>query len=119
MFEKEALHCKVVLIGESGVGKTSIINRYISHTFSIIMSGTPCSSFVTKTIYIKDYNESIKFEIWDTAGDVKYRALAKVFYKNVSGIILVYDITRRNSFEELKNYWIKEIKPVVSPNSSN
>ena len=119
MFGKEALHCKVVLIGESGVGKTSIINRYISHTFSIIMSGTPCSSFVTKTICIEDYNESIKFEIWDTTGNVKYRALAKVLYQNATGIILVYDITRRNSFEELKNYWIKEIKPVVSPNLSN
>ena len=119
MFEKETLQFKVVLIGESGVGKTSIINRYISDTFSIIMSETPGASFATKTIYIKDYNKSIKFEIWDTAGNVKYRALAKVFYTNAKGIILVYDITRRNSFEELKNYWIKEIKPVVSPNLSN
>ncbi len=68
---------------------------------------------------MRDYNESIKFEIWDTAGEKKYRDLAKVFLKNASAVILVYDITRRNSFEELKNYWIKKIISVASPNSSN
>ena len=61
----------------------------------------------------------IKFEIWDTAGQEKYRSLAKVFYKNSSACILVYDITRRNSFEELKNFWINEIKLNGSPNLSN
>ena len=96
--EKEAIQIKVVLIGESGVGKTSIINRYTMDTF------TP------KTINLKEYNQSIKFEIWDTAGQEIYRSLAKVFYKNAAVCVLVYDITRKKSFEELKNYWLKEIK---------
>ena len=119
MTDKEALQCKVVLIGESGVGKTSIINRYISDTFSTVLTATPGASFTTKTIFLKEYNQSIKFEIWDTAGQEKYRALAKVFYKNAAVCILVYDITRKNSFEELKKYWINEIKANSSPNLCN
>ena len=118
MAEKEALQCKVVLIGESGVGKTSIINRYISNTFSTVLTATPGASFTTKTILLKEYNQSIKFEIWDTAGQEKYRALAKVFYKNASVCILVYDICQKKSFDELKKYWINEVKTNGSPNLS-
>ena len=119
MADKAALQCKVVLIGESGVGKTSIINRYISNTFSQVLTATPGASFTTKTVFLKDYNQSIKFEIWDTAGQEKYRALAKVFYKNAAVCILVYDILRKTSFEELKNYWVNEIKVNGNPNLSN
>ena len=118
MTDKEAMQCKVVLIGESGVGKTSIINRYISNTFSQVLTATPGASFTTKTVFLKDYNQSIKFEIWDTAGQEKYRALAKVFYKNAAVCILVYDILRKTSFEELKNYWVNEIKVNGNPNLS-
>ena len=119
MFLNVPLQCKVVFIGESGAGKTSIINRYTSDTFSSVLTSTPSASFTEKTVFMRDYKESIKFEIWDTAGEKKYRDLAKVFLKNASAVILVYDITRRDSFEELKNYWIKKIKSVASPNSSN
>ena len=118
MTDKEALQCKVVLIGESGVGKTSIINRYAHNKFNEIETVTPGASFTVKTIFLKDYNQSIKFEIWDTAGQEKYRALAKVFYKNAAVCVLVYDITRKNSFEALKNYWINEIKANGHPNLS-
>ena len=116
--EKKAIQCKVVLIGESGVGKTSIISRYTSNTFSSALAATPGASFTTKTIYIQEFKQSIKFEIWDTAGQEKYRALAKVFYKNASVCILVYDITRKASFEELKKYWISELKSNSNPNLS-
>ena len=119
MYEKEPLQCKVVLIGETRVGKTSIINRYISDNFSSSLSPTPGASFTAKTVFIKDYNQSIKFEIWDTAGQEKYRALAKVFYKNAAVCILVYDIINKKSFDELKNYWINEIKANASPNLCN
>ena len=119
MTDKEALQCKVVLIGESGVGKTSIINRYISNTFSSVLTATPGASFTTKTVFLKDFNQSIKFEIWDTAGQEKYRALAKVFYKNAAVCVLVYDITRKDSYDALKNYWINEIKANGSQNLCN
>jgi Ras-related protein Rab-11A len=108
--EKKAIPCKVVLIGESGVGKTSIISRYMTDSFSSTLGSTPGANFTTKTVFLKNENQSIKFEIWDTAGQERYRALAKVFYKNAAVCVLVYDITRKTSFNELKNYWYKEIK---------
>ena len=119
MSEEESLKYKVVFIGETRVGKTSIINRYISYNFSSSLSPTPGASFTAKTVFIKDYNQSIKFEIWDTAGQEKYRSLAKVFYTNRDAIILIYDITERRSFEEIKKYWINEIKDNTSSKQSN
>ena len=116
--EEGAQTCKVVLIGESGVVKTSIISRYISNTFKSQLMSTPGANFVTKMIIMEDDNQSIKFEIWDTAGQERYRALAKVFYKNAAVCVLVYDITRKASFDELKNYWVKEIKENALPNVS-
>ena len=104
-----ASKCKVVLIGESGVGKTSIISRYLNNDFQSKLMPTPGASFVTKNVLMEEENKSILFEIWDTAGQEKYRSLAKIFYKNASVCVLVYDITRKSSFEEIKNYWIKEI----------
>ena len=104
------LSFKLVLIGESGVGKTSLINRYVSNTFESNMVPSPGGSFTTKTMLFKNYNKSIKFDIWDTAGQEKYRALAKVFYKECNGCLLIYDICDKKSFEELKNYWIPEIR---------
>ena len=108
--EEGAATCKVVLIGESGVGKTSIISRYTTNIFKSQLMSTPGANFVTKNVIMEDENQSIKFEIWDTAGQERYRALAKVFYKNAAVCVLVYDITRKSSFEEIKNYWVKEIK---------
>jgi small GTP-binding protein len=101
--------CKVVLIGESGVGKTSIISRYLLNKFSATLGSTPGANFTTKTVFLEEENQSIKFEIWDTAGQEKYRSLAKVFYKNAAVCVLVYEITRRASFDELRNYWIGEL----------
>ena len=98
---EEMLSFKLVLIGESGVGKTSLINRYVSNTFESNMVPTPGSSFTTKTMLFKNYNKSIKFDIWDTAGQERYRALAKVFYQNCDGCLLIYDICDRKSFDEL------------------
>ena len=110
MEEEGAKNCKVVLLGESGVGKSSIIDRYTQNTFKSQRLLTSGANFVTKTIILEDENKSIKFEIWDTAGQEKYRSLAKVFYKNAAVCILVYDITRKASFNELKNFWVDEIK---------
>ena len=113
--------CKVVLIGESGVGKTSIISRYISNTFKSQLMSTPGANFVTKSVVLEDENKNeqpLKYEIWDTAGQERYRSLAKVFYKNAAVCVLVYDITRKSSFEELKNYWVKEIKENTPPDIS-
>ena len=116
--EEGALTCKVVLIGESGVGKTSIITRYITDEFKSQMTATSGASYISKYIILEDENKSIKFDIWDTAGQEKYRALAKVFYKNAAVCMLIYDITRKSSFDALKDYWAKEVKENTQPNVS-
>lgn len=108
--DSEAESCKVVLLGESGVGKTSIISQLMEQQFSEDQAATTAATFSTTTIHFDKYDKSICFEIWDTAGQEKYRALTKMFYKDASIAILVYDITREESFEELKKYWAKQVK---------
>jgi small GTP-binding protein len=114
--ENNTISCKVVLIGNSGVGKTSIINQYISDEFNDEQITTTGSTFCTKIMKFEEKNAEISFEIWDTAGQEKYRCLTKIFYKNASIIILVYDITRKDSFEDIKNYWFNEIKESSNEN---
>ena len=110
MNDDAILNCKVVLLGESGVGKTSIITRYVNNYFEDNSLTTNGASSTYKTIYLEKYNKSIKFEIWDTAGQERYRALTKIFYKNTNAVILCYDITKKGSFNEIKNYWFNEVK---------
>ena len=101
--------CKVVLLGETGVGKTSIISRYVLNQFSDVVVSTTGASYATKIIEI-DKDNKIKFQIWDTAGQERFRSLAKIFYQNAAAVVLVYDITVRDTFEKLKEYWIEEIR---------
>ena len=98
---------KVVLVGESGVGKTSIIHYFIYEKFDDRVLSTVSVSFVSKEMNFNERN--IKFDIWDTAGQERFHSLAKIFYENSNVAILVYDITKRDSFEKIKNYWYKEI----------
>ena len=117
--EEGAATCKVVLIGESGVGKTSIISRYTNNTFEENIMSTTGASYCGKAMTFDEYGgKTIKFEIWDTAGQEKYRALTKIFYKDAAVAILVYDITRRKSFDEIKNYWYNQIKESGKANIS-
>ena len=111
--------CKVVLLGESGVGKTCIIARFINNTFEDNIISTTGTSYAGKNMTFDEFNgKTIKFEIWDTAGQEKYRALTKIFYKDAGVAILVYDITRKESFEEIKNYWYNQIKEYAPKNIS-
>ena len=98
----KAQNCKVVLLGESGVGKTCIISRYVNNTYDEKSETTNGASYASKTLDFDSYNKSLRFDIWDTAGQEKYRSLTRFFYKDAAIAILVYDITRRDSFEELK-----------------
>jgi small GTP-binding protein len=100
---------KVVLVGESGVGKTSIITQFIDQTFQEDQQSTTGGTFSTKSVKCGN-NKTLKFEIWDTAGQERYRSLTKMFYKDANAAVLVYDITRKDSFEQLKSYWAEQIK---------
>ena len=106
----DALNCKVILLGESDTNKTQIISHFINNTFKDNILSTTGASYAAKTLRFDEYGKSVKFEIYDTAGQEKYRSLSKIFYKNAGAAILVYDITKRNTFEEIKNYWEKQVK---------
>ena len=110
MEAKDNITCKVVLVGESGVGKTCIIQRYVNNNFNENVESTIASTYTYKTIDYKKLNKSISFDIWDTAGQELYRAVAKNFYYNASIGILVYDIRRKDSFEAIKEYWYEQLK---------
>mgnify|MGYP002626573460 CR=1 FL=1 len=107
--EKTIESYKIVLIGESGVGKTSLISQLMDQTFQQDQQSTTGGTFSTKTV-LCDNNRTLKLEIWDTAGQERYRALTTMFYKDANAAILVYDITRKDSFEQLEEYWCKQIK---------
>ena len=99
-----------MLLGETAVGKSSLINRFVSNTFKNDFKSTMVGYCSSKEINFEKYDRKINFEIWDTAGQEKYRALAKIFYQDSKVTLLVYDITRKDSFEALKNYWYKEVR---------
>ena len=115
---EKCLKCKVVLLGNSSVGKTSIINRFNNDAFKDDILSTPSPNFIVKHIEFPEEKEKIKFEIWDTAGQEKYRALAKSFYQNAQSCVLVYDITEKKTFEDIKNYWVPQLKDNAPKNTS-
>ena len=106
---------KVVLLGESGVGKTSIISQFVDQTYQEDLQTSTGGTFSSKT-FIYGNNQLLKFEIWDTAGQERYRALTTIFYKEANAAILVYDITRVDSFEQLQEYWVKQIQESAPEN---
>ena len=96
---------KIILLGESSVGKTSLLLSYTDNYFPKTHVTTIGVELKEKELIYKDYQ--IILQIWDTAGQERYRALAKSFFKGVQGILFVYDITSRPSFEQI-NKWIKD-----------
>ena len=109
--EEEEVGNKVVLLGEAGVGKTSIISRYIKQKFDPEYITSLTSQFLRKIVEFPD-NKKITLDIFDTSGQEKYRSVAKFYYRNSRAVILVYDITSTKSFKEMKEYWYEQIKEV-------
>ena len=105
MSEKYIL--KILTIGEQNIGKSSIIEKYIDDKFDGKIKPTIGIDFKTKLI--QKGNEIIKISIYDTAGEEKYRYLIKNYYNGANGILLIYDITNKNSFNNL-NYWLEELE---------
>lgn len=105
--EQEIINIKATLIGKSGVGKTCIIRRYTDDFFDPNTKTTPGASYSQKTLSVD--NKQIILDIWDTAGQEQYRALGRHFYKDAYIVCLVYDITNRSSFDDLKS-WYEDLK---------
>ena len=101
-------NCKIVFLGETRVGKTSLISHFMTGDYDDGIESTSGASYSSKTIEIQ--GQSLKLDIWDTAGQEKYRSLTKFFYKDADIAILVYDITNRKSFEEIRDYWYNQVR---------
>ena len=108
--EDEPLSIKCVLLGESGTGKSSLIERFITNTFKKDTLSTLIGSFSSKLVYYEKENISIRFDIWDTAGQEKYRSINKIFYQDAQVTFLVYDITQKETYDAIKGYWYQEVK---------
>ena len=109
--EKEDYKLKVVIIGDSGVGKTNLIKRFVSDTFNENSKATVGVEFLSKTYKIN--NHIFKIELWDTAGQERYKSITSVYYKGSKGALLVYDITSKVTFDNIGK-WITEIRDKTS-----
>ncbi|KAE9598050.1 hypothetical protein Lal_00004113 [Lupinus albus] len=98
---------KVVVIGDSAVGKTQILSRFAKNKFYFDSKSTIGVEFQTKTVTIN--NKIIKAQIWDTAGQERYRAVTSAYYRGALGAMLVYDITKRQSFDNVAR-WVEELR---------
>ena len=99
---------KVILLGETKVGKTNLINTLIGNAFNENEESTIASTFSVKKISVMGKVYSI--QIWDTIGQEKLRNLTQLFYNNSKIVIFVYDITRKKSFNEIRDYWVNNVE---------
>ena len=98
---------KMILIGDSSVGKSNILLKYLKNEFDQSSKATVGVEFGTKTVEMND--KKIKIQIWDTAGQERYRSITSAYYKGAKGAFIVYDITRRNTFDNIDK-WISDLK---------
>lgn len=98
---------KLCLLGDAGVGKSSIVLRFVKDQYREALESTIGASFMTKRISVGD--QTYMFQIWDTAGQEKYRSLAPMYYRGSAAAIVVYDVTREGTFRTVKD-WVHELR---------
>ncbi|CAA0833913.1 Ras-related protein RABA4a [Striga hermonthica] len=111
--QKVAYVFKVVLIGDSAVGKSQLLSRFARDEFSLDSKATIGVEFQTRTLLIQ--HKSVKAQIWDTAGQERYRAVTSAYYRGAVGAMLVYDITKRQTFEHIPR-WLEELRSHADKN---
>jgi len=99
---------KIVLLGDSGVGKSQLVNRFTKNEFNADSKATIGVEFATRTVRIED-KKLVKAQIWDTAGQERYRSLASSYYRGAVGALLCYDITDKSTFNNIP-VWLKEVE---------
>ncbi|KAK4750189.1 hypothetical protein SAY87_027638 [Trapa incisa] len=98
---------KIVLIGDSGVGKSNILSRFTRNEFYLESKSTIGVEFATRTLQIE--GKTVKAQIWDTAGQERYRAITSAYYRGAVGALLLYDITKRQTFDNVQR-WLRELR---------
>ncbi|OBT50238.1 hypothetical protein VE04_09504, partial [Pseudogymnoascus sp. 24MN13] len=103
------LEAKIVVLGAQGVGKTSLVHRYIHSTFLPPHPSTIGASFLTKRIHDTDSNTLVRLQLWDTAGQERFRSISRLYYRGANACIICYSITDAASFEEMGR-WLAELR---------
>ncbi|EOD23223.1 Rab5a, rab family GTPase [Emiliania huxleyi CCMP1516] len=106
--------CKLVLLGDSNVGKSCLVNRFVKNQFNTEHPTTVGAAFLQSPVPLDDSDDKIQFGIWDTAGSERYKALAPMYYRGAEAAIVVYDITSFESFEGAKS-WVHDLKLYGQP----
>ncbi|NIG60019.1 ras-related protein Rab-11B isoform X2 [Pontoporia blainvillei] len=106
-------HCEVVLIGDSGVGKSNLLSRFTRNEFNLESKSTIGVEFATRSIQVD--GKTIKAQIWDTAGQERYRAITSAYYRGAVGALLVYDIAKHLTYENVER-WLKELRDHADSN---
>ncbi|XP_023517501.1 ras-related protein RABA2a-like [Cucurbita pepo subsp. pepo] len=104
---------KVVLIGDSGVGKSNLLSRFTRNEFCLESKSTIGVEFATRTLQVE--GRTVKAQIWDTAGQERYRAITSAYYRGALGALLVYDVTKPMTFDNV-NRWLKELRDHADSN---
>nr|XP_043632923.1 ras-related protein Rab2BV-like [Erigeron canadensis] len=104
---------KIVLIGDSGVGKSNILSRFTRNEFCLESKSTIGVEFATRTLQVE--GKTVKAQIWDTAGQERYRAITSAYYRGAVGALLVYDITKKQSFDNILR-WLRELRDHADSN---
>eukprot|EP00271_Cylindrocystis_brebissonii_P011548 TRINITY_DN293_c0_g1_i1.p1 TRINITY_DN293_c0_g1~~TRINITY_DN293_c0_g1_i1.p1 ORF type:complete len:208 (+),score=55.43 TRINITY_DN293_c0_g1_i1:368-991(+) len=108
-----SMQAKLVLLGDMGAGKSSLVLRFVKGQFFEFQESTIGAAFLTQTVAVDDV--TIKFEIWDTAGQERYHSLAPMYYRGAAAAVIVYDITSVESFARAKK-WVQELLKQGNPN---
>lgn len=104
---------KIVLIGDSGVGKSNILSRFTRNEFCLESKSTIGVEFATRTLQVE--GKTVKAQIWDTAGQERYRAITSAYYRGAVGALVVYDLTKRQTFENVQR-WLRELRDHADSN---
>ncbi|MBA0614379.1 hypothetical protein Godav_014683 [Gossypium davidsonii] len=104
---------KIVLIGDSGVGKSNLLSRFTRNEFCLESKSTIGVEFATRTLQVE--GKTVKAQIWDTAGQERYRAITSAYYRGALGALLVYDVTKPTTFENVSR-WLKELRDHADSN---
>ncbi|KAK4385385.1 Ras-related protein Rab2BV [Sesamum angolense] len=104
---------KIVLIGDSGVGKSNILSRFTRNEFCLESKSTIGVEFATRTLQVE--GKTVKAQIWDTAGQERYRAITSAYYRGAVGALVVYDMTKRQTFENVQR-WLRELRDHADSN---
>lgn len=105
--EENKVNVKIVIIGEAGVGKTSLMSKFVSNTFSDQMQPTIGCDIQNKSMVVEGRNVDVR--LWDTAGCERFQTMLPLYYRGCHGAILVYDVTRRDTFNKLRD-WLVELE---------